>query len=190
MTIATLTGAARQSRGVSQVLLAAASGHHASNISAIESGRRIPRVDTLDQLLRTSGARLTISPTLRATALEAATVIRRAIATGDKGAAFRAWLAFNDDLAAESPTHRVVLTAFPPAPTGSDLYDAALAALTEYRLTEVSAHLPEWVHDTPPLPHPHVLTDSAYITASDLGDVPEPFRRRGVLIDVDSLRSV
>lgn len=189
MTVATLSEAARRSRGVSQTTLAEKSGHHAANISAIESGRRVPRVDTLDRILRTSGARLTISPTLRSTALEAGAEIRRALRNGDTGQAFRTWLAFNDDLAAETPTHRVVLTAYPPQSTGDALYDAALAALAEYRLTEASAPLPDWVGNTPGLAQPRVLTDSQYVTAGDLGVVPEPFRRRGVLIDIDSLQS-
>jgi len=189
MTIATLSEAARLSRGLSQSALADKSGHHAANISAIESGRRVPRVDTLDRILRTSGARLAISPTVRTTALEAGAEIRRALRNGDPSQAFRTWLAFNDDLAAETPTHRVVLTAFPPQSTGNALYDAALAALAEYRLAEASAPLPDWVGNTPVLVQPRVLTDSQYVTAGDLGVVPEPFRRRGVLIDIDSLQS-
>lgn len=150
----------------------------------------MPRADTLERILRASGARLTISPTLRTTALEAAAEIRVALAAGDSSGAFRAWLALNDDLARESATNRVVLTAFAPATTGSALYDAALAALVDYRLTEASAPLPSWVEASTALAEPTVLTDSRYITADDLGAVPEAFQRRGVLIDVDSLQSV
>ena len=190
MTIATLSESARQSRGVSQSRVAASSGHYAANVSAIESGRRVPRVDTLDRLLRASGARLSISPTLRTTALEAAAEIRAALEVGDSKGAFRVWLAFNDDLAIETPTNRVVLSAFAPATTGDALYDAAIAALVEYRLAERSAPLPHWVDSTPTLAHPTVLSDSRYITADDLGEVPDAFRRRGVLIDVASLQSV
>jgi len=188
MTIATLSEAARRSRGVSQTLLAERSGHQAANISAIESGRRVPRVDTLDRLLRTSGARLLISPTLRASALEASAEIRAALRRDDAAQAFRNWLAFNDGLAAETPTNRVVLTAFPPPPTGDALYDAALAALAEYRLDEARAPLPEWVETAAGLPLARLLTDSRYLTADDLGTVPEPFLRRGVLIDTESLQ--
>ena len=190
MTIATLSEAARRSRGVSQTALSQSSHHFAANISAIESGRRVPRVDTLDRLLRASGARLTISPTLGTAALEVAAEIRVALRAGDSSGAFRAWLAFNDDLAIETPTNRVVLTAFAPATTGDALYDAAIAALVEYRLAEVTAPLPVWLASAPVLAEPTVLTDSRYITANDLGVVPEPFLRRGVLIDVDSLQSV
>ncbi|MER3388572.1 MAG: helix-turn-helix transcriptional regulator [Microcella sp.] len=190
MTIATLSRAARRARGVSQTQLAALTGLPASNISFIESGRRVPRVDTLESLLRRSGSRLTISPTLRTTALEASTEIRRWLVAGDRPQAFRTWLAFNDDLAAETPTNRVVLTAYPPEPTGDALYDAALAGLTEYRLGEVGAPLPPWVDSATQLDEPRVLSDSRYVTASSLGTIPDEFARRGVLIDAESLRSV
>ena len=99
MTIATLSRAARQARGISQSQLAVLTGVLAPNISCIESGRRVPRVDTLDGLLRRSGARLTISPTLRTTALEASAEIRHCLSVGDRQQAFRVWIAFNDDLA-------------------------------------------------------------------------------------------
>lgn len=189
MTIATLSRAARQARGVSQTRLAATTGVPASHISFIENGRRVPRVDTLDTLLRLSGARLTISPTLRMTALEAAAEIRASLRADDPAQAFRTWLAFNDDLAAESATNRVVLGAFPPAPTGSPIYDAALAALVEHRLTEVGAPVPDWVGATAALDEAVVFSDSTYVTAAVLGTVPEAFARRGVLIDDLSLES-
>ena len=190
MTIATLSRAARQARGISQSQLAVLTGVLAPNISFIESGRRVPRVDTLDGLLRRSGARLTISPTLRTTALEASAEIRHWLSVGDRQQAFRVWIAFNDDLAGENATNRVVVSAYPPEPTGDALYDAALAALVEYRLAEVDAPLPPWVVDAPALFEPRVLTDSRYVTAAELGLVPDAFARRGVLIDAASLRSV
>lgn len=187
MTIATLSRASRRARGVTQTQVAALTGISAPNISVIETGRRVPRVDTLDDILRSSGARLSISPTLRVTALEASAKIREWLTAGDPQQAFRSWLAFNDDLAAETPTHRVVLTAYPPEPTDNRLFDAALAALCEFRLREVAAPVPDWVNAAPTLDHPLVLTDSRYVTASVLGDIPEPFARRGVLIDAVSL---
>lgn len=190
MSIATLSRAARQSREVSQARLAALSGMPASTISFIENGQRVPRVDTLDALLRRTGSRLAISPTTRTTALEAAAEIRRHLTAGDERQAFRRWLAFNDDLAAETATNRVVLTAYPPAPTGSALYDAALAALVEYRLRKVGAPLPDWVSASPALTSPTVFTDSRYVTAAELGLIPDEFARRGVLIDLESLGSV
>lgn len=189
MTIATLSRASRRARGINQSQVAAITGLATSNLSVIETGRRVPRVDTLDDILRSSGARLSISPTLRITALEASAEIRQSLADGDPKQAFRSWLAFNSDLAAETPTNRVVLTAYPPEPTGDRLFDAALAALTEYRLRQVAAPVPDWVDAAPSLDEPRVLTDSRYVTASVLGEIPDSFARRGVLIDIDSLES-
>ena len=130
------------------------------------------------------------APTTRTTALEAAAEIRRHVTAGDERQAFRTWLAFNDDLGAETATNRVVLTAYPPAPTGNALYDAALAALAEFRLRDVGAPVPDWVSASPALTSPTVFTDSRYVSAAELGTVPDEFARRGVLIDLESLGSV
>jgi hypothetical protein len=53
-----------------------------------------------------------------------------------------------------------VLAAFPPEPTGSAIFDAALASLTELRLHEVSGPVPEWESDAPALNDEAVLADS------------------------------
>lgn len=190
MTFSIASGAARRARGIPQSRVAADSGNPAANISAIETGRRVPRVDTLDRILRASGARLGVVPTVRAGALEASADIRRALGEGDRRRAFRAWLALNDALAAETAVNRVVLSAFPPEPTGDELYDAAIAALVEHRLLEASAPLPDWVTAAPRLRESRLLTDSPYVTESELGAVPTSFARRGVLIDELSLQSV
>jgi transcriptional regulator with XRE-family HTH domain len=50
---------ARQARGLTQAELAKISGVRQSNVSAIESGRRIPSADTLNRLLVACGFELT-----------------------------------------------------------------------------------------------------------------------------------
>lgn len=84
----------------------------------------------------------------------------------------------------------MVLTAYPPEPTGDALYDAALASLSECRLNEVGAPLPQWVDGAPQLDEPRMLTDSRFVTAAVLGPIPDEFARRGELIDAENLRSV
>jgi len=133
---------------------------------------------------------LAVIPTTRQGVLEASTEIRQALARGDRQQAFRTWLGLNDALATETAVNRVVLCAFPPEPTGDELYDAALAALVEYRLGELSAPLPSWVDAAPRLELSRVLSESPYVTAASLDGVPECFARRGVLIDELSLQSV
>lgn len=188
--IVNATGAVRRARGLPQSLVATRAGEAASNLSSIENGRRTPRVDTLDRILRASDARLAVVPTTRAGALEASTAIRNALRAEDFRGAFRAWLSYNDALAAEIPVNRVVLAAFPPEPTGSALFDAALASLTELRLREVRAPIPAWATEAPPLVDEAVFADSRYVRSVDRESVPAEFRRRGVLIPSESLDSV
>jgi transcriptional regulator with XRE-family HTH domain len=190
MMIAEIAGAVRRSRRNPQTLVASRSGEAASNLSTIENGRRSPRADKLDRILRASDARLAAIPTTRAGVLEVSTEIRHALTTSDNGGAFRSWLAYSDSLAAENAVNRVVLAAFPPEPTGSLVYDAALAAVTEYRLHETGSPIPDWVGETPTLVEPTVFADSKYVTSVDPHEVAEPFLRRGVLIPESTLESV
>jgi transcriptional regulator with XRE-family HTH domain len=190
MTIADIAGAVRRARRNPQTLIASRTGEAASNLSVIEHGRRLPRVDKLDRILRASDARLAAIPTTRSGALEASTEIRRALSDSDNGKAFRSWLAYNDSLAAENAVNRVVLAAFPPEPTGSALYDAALAGVSEYRLRETNSPVPQWVAETGALDEPTVFASSRYVTSVDPSEVAEPFLRRGVLIPEATLRSI
>jgi transcriptional regulator with XRE-family HTH domain len=190
MTITETAGSVRRARGISQSLIASRTGEATSNLSVIENGRRTPSAEKLDRILRAADARLAAIPTTRAGVLEASTEIRRSLSQWDERAAFRRWLAYNDALAAENPVNRVVLAAFPPEATGSALYDAALAAITEYRLLEVLAPIPDWVDEAEPLAKPTVFADSPYVKTINPSEVAEPFRRRGVLIPEATLRSV
>jgi transcriptional regulator with XRE-family HTH domain len=185
-----IAGAVRRSRKFPQSLIAFRTGEAKSNLSVIECGRRSPSAEKLDRILRASDARLAPIPTTRDGVLEASTEIRRALSNSSEPQAFRSWLSYNDALAAEGAVNRVVLAAFPPEPTGSVLYDAALAAVTEYRLLEVSAPIPDWVTETDPLDTPMTLSRSPYDLDIEPADVAEPFLRRGVLFDEYSLKSV
>lgn len=189
MAILEVAGAVRRARRLSQSVVAKRSGEAVPNLSSIENGRRIPRADKLDRILRASDAQLTVAPTTRVSALETSTEIRNALRAGNSRRAFRAWLSYGDALAAENVVNRVVLAAFPPEPTGSAIFDAALASLTEFRLHEVSAPVPEWASDAPALEDDTVLADSPYVRSVDPASVPDEFRRRGVLIPRQTLES-
>lgn len=178
---------ARASRRLTQDHVARVAGTSVPNVSSIEAGRRIPRVDTLDRLLRATGSRLGVLPTTREGALEASIEIRAAIEGNDADAAFRAWLTYSDALAVESAVNRVVLAAHPPQPTGTDVYDAALAAVSEFRLQEVDAPIPDWVNDSPTCDPEVVLGDLATLPRDLLGDTPAAFLIRGLVIDRASL---
>ncbi|TDQ03446.1 MULTISPECIES: helix-turn-helix domain-containing protein [Microbacteriaceae] len=190
MSIAEIAGSVRRARRIPQTVVASRTGEAASNLSVIENGRRSPRADKLDSILRASDARLAAIPTIRPGALESSAAIRRELLGSDASAAFRAWLTYNDALAAEDAVNRVVLAAFPPEPTGSSLFDAALAAITEYRLSETRSPIPPWVAEAPTLDEPTIFAGSRYVTHVAAEEVPDAFLRRGVLIPEATLRSV
>jgi transcriptional regulator with XRE-family HTH domain len=62
MEVATELRAARQRAGLTQTQLASRSGTSQATISAYESGRKQPSLDTLDRLLSATGSRLAIVP--------------------------------------------------------------------------------------------------------------------------------
>jgi transcriptional regulator with XRE-family HTH domain len=53
---------ARRRAGLSQTALAARSGTSQATISAYESGRKVPSMETLDRLLAATGHRLAVEP--------------------------------------------------------------------------------------------------------------------------------
>ncbi len=187
-----LIGSVRRAQGIPQAELARRSGQAASTISQIENGRRDPGLATFERLLRRLGHRVAVIPTERLGAVEWGAAIRNRLAEGDRPAAQRAFLAYADVLQNESPTNRVVLSACEPEPTGEALFDAALAAVTEYFLTAAGAPLPAWVEDPSRIVDPPaaVLEGPFYPTSSVwLPEVPEPFSRRGALVEEPDLAS-
>lgn len=58
MTVGALLAAARERVGLTQRQLAARAGTSAAAVCEYESGKRVPRVDTLERILAAAGARL------------------------------------------------------------------------------------------------------------------------------------
>ena len=116
--------------------------------------------------------------------------IDRAITRSDDALAFRRFLQLADNLAAEQGATRVGLALTEPAPTGSEPWDAAIAALCEYRLKADALPVPDWVTtrtghpDNPWTPH-----TSDYDIPADPTRVPPEFLRRGILIEAETLGS-
>jgi transcriptional regulator with XRE-family HTH domain len=189
-TAATLVRAARKSRHLTQAQLAGRAGIDQARISRSESGREA-EFGTIDRLLAAAGHRLYSAPTRRGDAASAAAGIRERLHRGDRDRALRALLVLNDDLAAEKGLVRGVLGLAEPEPTGSPLWDAALAALVEWRLTEESLPLPGWI-DSPTrfLPRNRLLEVDAADPVPPEADVPEAFLRHGVLAWRDTFASV
>lgn len=83
------------------------------------------------------------------------------------------------------------LTLTEPAPTGSRQWDAAIAALCEYRLNADSLPVPDWVSARAGAPEaPWQPKTTIYDIPADASRVPKEFLARGVLIEASTLASV
>ncbi|WP_375388339.1 helix-turn-helix domain-containing protein [uncultured Amnibacterium sp.] len=183
--------AARKSRQLTQAQLAQLAGVDQARVSRSEGDDEVPRFDTVDRLLAGSGHRLYAAPTRRDDAATAAWRIRGSLERGDRHDALRHLIQLNDDLLAESGLVRGVLAVTTPERTGRKVWDAAIAALVSWRLQEERIPLPDWVADgARALQHARVLqVDPADPVPGD-ADVPESFRRHGVLVWRDTFASV
>jgi hypothetical protein len=165
----------------------------------IEHGKREPTFATLETLLRATRRSVVTIPTVRSDAARIAEDIKAALADSASGetleaSAFRRFLQLADNLAAETGATRVGLTLTEPATTGSLEWDAAIAALCEYRLNADALPVPDWIGtrtgtsgtgSTGWAPH-----TSDYDIPVDLAQVPPEFLSRGILIEAATLESV
>lgn len=186
----TLIRSARKSQSLTQADLAEQAHVHQGNISDIESGRDLS-VSTLERLLRGTGHKLFALPIQRADVTEAASAIRKALKGSNTQGALRALIQLNDNLVSEHGLRRGVLGISEPEPTGNQVWDAALAGLVAWRLTEENIPLPTWVDKTRFfLPVPRSLRIDSADPVPDASDIPPEFARRGVLVWADTFESV
>ena len=189
MTASTLLRSSRRASGVTQGALAARSHISRANVSSIESGKRIPTVETLERLLRQTGHRLIA---VSASGVDATETAERIATTTSRDSALRAFLAFSDSLARATDIDRILLTASEPPTTADHFWDAALAALVD-RPTKRGL-IPQTGVDQFTFTHPRI---PAVITLGRLrsragyqANVPEEFLRRNVLLERATLESV
>lgn len=181
----------RETSGLSQRTVAARVGTSTPALSHIENDRRDPGTAKLDALLRATGNRLGVVPTSRSGSLEAGAAIHDELAAGDEKSAFRSFLQFSDNFAAEDGVVRVVLAANEPPTTGSSLWDAALAAVSEYWLNQQGLPVPRWATEPKrALAARTVLAGDRYTRFVDEVDVPVEFAARNVAFDRAALASV
>jgi transcriptional regulator with XRE-family HTH domain len=190
MATAQLIREARRGRGLTQRALADRLKLGQSALADIERSAHDTRGDQLDRIVNAAGYRLAVLPTHAHSAADWADLIYEELRgpRRSESVAFRALIGLNDDLAGVSKPLRVALCVAPPAPCGDPRFDAALAALVEHHLTISRLPVPDWVREPSRfLSEPWVV--SPY-TDTDTEDVPKAFRRHGVLLGVDELRSV
>lgn len=183
-------GSRRASR-LSQKELSARANVAPSSLSLIESGDRIPTVATLERLLASTGRSLVCIPTRRADTASAADRISAALSQNDAAGALRHFIQLNDDLAAEHSEVRFALAISEPAPTGVKHWDAAIAGLVEYRLSQESLPLPSWATDESRyLRKAWTFNAGTFVVPVAPELVPEAFLKRKILIDRVTLESV
>lgn len=189
MPASSLLRASRLASGLTQVDLAVRAETSQPEVSSVESGRRIPTVDTLERLLRQTGHRIVAVPDVGSDADETAARIARVHDSPDD--ALRAFLDYSDTLARADGTSRVLLSALEPRPTGSRIWDAALAGLVDYWLSRSRLPRPTWIVKAGrTLDSTEAPGLSRYDLLPDPPDVPREFLRRNVLIARSTLESV
>jgi transcriptional regulator with XRE-family HTH domain len=191
MNVPALVRAVRVSLGLTQRDLASRSGVAQPSIAAFESQRRDVTTLNLSRIIYGLGYQVCLLPAGYLTAIEAAERVSETIETQGARRAEIHLLQLADDLADAEPALRCALVAAAPALTGDHRFDAWLAGVVEYRLSEVGVAAPGWVND------PERFNPGEWVVGglSGLADVvrdrtPEPLRRRGVLISEDDLVSV
>lgn len=187
----TLLRQARSLRHETQRAVAARSGIAQPTIAAIESGRRDATVSTISRLVEATGCQLALLPTRAPSTAAVGAAIQHELRAGHEPIAFRHVIQLSDDLRRAEPALAVALCVQPPAPTGSDRYDALLAALVEHRLRARHLPVPTWVREPQrTLPWPTPLLDSDwYRELSDATALPA-FRTHNILIPAGELDSV
>ncbi|MGV8912621.1 MAG: helix-turn-helix domain-containing protein [Rhodoglobus sp.] len=188
MTASTLLRSSRRASGVTQGALAARSRISQPNVSSIESGKRIPTVETLERLLRQTGHRLIA---VSASGVDATETAERIGAATSRDSALRAFLDFSDSLARATVIDRIILAASEPPSTASRFWDAALAALVDYRLSVASSPKPAWINSSlRTLANPQSSHLGDYDLAPNITNIPEAFLRRNVMLERTTLESV
>ncbi|WP_159599751.1 helix-turn-helix domain-containing protein [Agromyces humi] len=182
---------ARAAGGISLEQAAAVAQSTVSAMEEIEAGVLEPTFEQVERILWYAGYRLVPAPVLRGDSLFWAVAVRASLDAGDEEGAFRAWLSFSDGLAKERGANRVALALFPAPETGSDLWDAAFAAVVEYWLVKDGLPIPDWVGGISRfLQAPTQLRPARYSPKVAKKDVPTPFLRRNVYIHEAMLQSV
>lgn len=189
MTIVQQVATLRKRAGLPATRIGEIAGTDASNIYAIEHGRRDPAASTLERIASAAGVKiLAVQSEGAAFVSETTEVLRERVASGDVEGAYRQLIQISDDLSGATATTCVFLTYIEPSAI-SPGWDAAVAGVVEWRLTQKLAPLPEWIQrfgsavDEPwePLSAPYKINEQ---------DVPEPLRRRNIWIEQAELESV
>jgi len=136
---------AREHAGWTLKEIAARSGVGASAISRFEDGTAGVTTATLQALADSLGVTLVAVPGRLNAASDTACFIAARLRDAKAATAFRALIQFSDDLRAANSFTAALSLAVEPDSTGDPHFDAAIAGLSEIRLTELGLESPAWV---------------------------------------------
>lgn len=191
MPAASLLRSTRTSHGLSQRALATAAGVRQPGVAAVESGAEDATVSRLEHLLAELGSQLSVLPTRLRPVWAAGEDVRQALDRDDERTAWREVIQLNDDLRAADRATRVALAVAPPGRTGSQRFDALVAAVTDFALTEGRLPRPTWLDDDVwALSEPWDVEDVPALRPAAREATPAAIRRHGVYLDRAVLASV
>ncbi len=181
----------RKAAGISQTELALRSNSFQANLSSIENGSTDPGLSTIENCLSVLGYSLIPVPTTKPCVAYFALNISEAITSGKDSKAYRLFIQLNDNLASLEPGLRHALSLTPPPATGDLRFDALIAALVEYQLSNTSLPTPAWVKEPARKLQTQWIVDSHETSVTKLiKKTPKAFLRHNVLIDQAELISV
>jgi transcriptional regulator with XRE-family HTH domain len=196
MEVGRLVKEARTRAGLSQVELARRAGTSQPTVAGYETGRLLPRLDTLARLLEVSGHDLVIRavPMVRRGAVPIALVSKEVrVILHDEGdvGAWRRILDFVDDMRGSSPAGMWSLVHDAPPSCGDSRFDAAMAAIVEQLCTEAHVAIPEWTDEAERFVEPWwFVSGLPGFEAMALRDSPIAFARHGVFVNEGALDRV
>ena len=187
----------RANGGNTLAAVASHSGLQVANLSTIENGKRIPRVDTLEKAIRATGKKFVPVSNLSASAAEISEEIETELARGRVNDLFRFVVQLADNLAAaDSVEDFYALVIEPAVSTGNQDWDSAIEAVTQFRANQRGWPTPSWCNKSI-LQSPISLEQCVWVgVPSALGAVrgdyqtaPE-FTSRGIFVALDDLESI
>jgi transcriptional regulator with XRE-family HTH domain len=196
MSVSAMIRDARHRAGLSQAELALKAGTSQPTLAGYESGRLLPRLDTLTRILESTGHELVFQavPKVRRGAVSMAEVsneIREIFpAEGDAGA-WRRLLDFVDDFRGSPTAGKGWLVEEAPPRCGDMRFDAAMAAFAEQLCLEAGIAAPDWVAEPGRSVEPWWFVSGLRgFDAMALRDSPIAFARHGVFVNAGALDRV
>lgn len=189
MNTATLIREARRRAALSQEALARRAGTSQPTLASYESGRLVPRIDTVQRILEATGHELSLTalPMVRRGAepiSEVSRGLREILQREGARGAWRRLLDFVDDVRGSPRPGQEYLVADEPPPTGDARFDAAIAALIEFLCDEMGLPWPDWTDAPERFIEPWwFVSGLPGYEAMAFRDSPVEFKRHGVFVN-------